>query len=206
MKCIKVLDWRKSLGGMFSKLCKPTTNEKVVAQMLRLVRCFSLFFGKRGICMNKLDIQWNLSCILVYWFTDIFLATWYLVHNCQLTIDWKLNRRKMNVFLLQGLLCFLDTRSISGVTNWNPQKFLWSSSASYNLPERTWECNISLAGIVTWTTLPICRPCWLQAKLPMSTFLRDFVKCCVLVPLNGVCMRTAFHKNGAFKLLWTHSI
>ena len=37
MKCIKVLDWRKSLGGIFSKLCKPTTNEKVVAQMLRLV-------------------------------------------------------------------------------------------------------------------------------------------------------------------------
>ena len=37
-------------------------------------------------------------------------------------------------------------------------------------------------------------------------FGRDFVKCSMLVPLKGVCMRTAFHNNGPFKLLWTHSI
>ena len=132
---------------------------------------------------------------------DIFLfqVTWVFI------VNQKLKPRKTNVFLA-GFSLFQDTRSISGVTNWNPEKFLWSSSAWYNLPERTWECNISLAEIVTWTTRAICRPCWLQAKLPMSTFLQDFVKCCVLVPLKGVCMRTAFHNNGAFKLLWTHSI
>ena len=76
---------------------------------------------------------------------------------------------------------FLDMKCISGVTYWNPQKFLWSSSASYNLLEKTRECNISLVELVTWTTRTIRRPCWLQAKLPNVFSGRDFVNCCQLL-------------------------
>ena len=49
----------------------------------------------------------------------------------------------------------------------------------------------------------IYRPCWLQAKLPDSL---PEIRSLVGPLFKGVCMRTAFHNNGPFKLVPAHSI